>query len=320
MLVRQGNGILVEMGGRRFRFDPGRLVKDEVCMVSHAHSDHLPSGLKHPHALCSDITRDFIGLRKGKPVQTYTDAQVTMLDAGHIPGSTMFLVDGERRVLYTGDFCTRDRETAKGAKPVKCDVMIMEATYGEPRYVFPDHAEVMSAAKEWLEELLGHGRSAVLLAYPLGKSQELAAGFRDLPLLLHPTIAENNRLLNRYGYDLAVGEFTGPRHEPFVYITSGINADKARVGPMIEQGARTAAFTGWALDGGFISRSGSFHAFPVSDHCGFDELLAFVKACSPEKVYTTHGFAAELAAHIRKELGIDAQPLVKRQGTIDQFC
>ena len=320
MLVRQGNGILVEMDGRRFRFDPGRLVRDEVCMVSHAHSDHLPSGLKHPHALCSDITRDFIGLRKGKQVQTYTDRQVTMLDAGHIPGSSMFLVEGERRVLYTGDFCTRDRQSIKGARPVKCDILVMEATYGDPLYVFPDRDEIMSAARDWLVDLLAHGRSAVLFAYPLGKSQELAAAFRDLPVLLHPTVAENNRLLNRHGYDLVSEEYTGPQHDPFVYITPGLSADKARVKPMIEQGARMAQFTGWALRGGSSPIRGTFNAFPASDHCGFDELLAFAKACGPEAIYTTHGSTQQLAFHIKKELGIDAQPLSKRQRTIDQFC
>jgi len=61
-------------------------------------------------------------------------------------------------------------------------------------------------------------------------------------------------------------------------------------------------------------------AFPLSDHCGFDELMEFVRRCSPKKVFTTHGFAKELAMHIRRDLGIDAQPLVSRQRTLDHFC
>jgi putative mRNA 3-end processing factor len=320
MIVRHGNGILVEMDGRRFRFDPGRLVQGDVCMISHAHTDHIPSGMRHREALCSEITREFVQLRRGKELSPVTDDRVEVLDAGHIPGSSMFLVSGERTVLYTGDLCTRDRECMKGARPVKCDVLVIEATYGQPHYVFPDHREVIAAARDWLEDLLAEGRCAILYAYPLGKSQELAAAFRDLPLAMSHAVAENNALLNRHGFDLPVQEHPGPRHDPFVYITSGPSADRERVDTLVRNGARTASFTGWALDRAFQSRSGAFKAFPVSDHCGFDELLGFVDACGPEVVYTVHGFTHQLASHIRKDLGIDAQPLVRRQGTLDQFC
>jgi len=37
-------------------------------------------------------------------------------------------------------------------------------------------------------------------------------------------------------------------------------------------------------------------------------------------VFTTHGFTKELAMHIRKDLGIEAQPLISRQRTLDHFC
>jgi putative mRNA 3-end processing factor len=66
--------------------------------------------------------------------------------------------------------------------------------------------------------------------------------------------------------------------------------------------------------------SGTDESFPLSDHCGYDELMGFVRKCAPEVVFTTHGFAKEFASKIRKELGIDAQPLVAKQRTLDHFC
>jgi len=320
-LIQLGNGVLIEMDGRKFRFDPKRVTAEDVCMISHAHSDHLPTSFKRLAAICSPITRDFVGLRKGKEIELYSNECVKMYEAGHIAGSKMFLVQGERRVLYTGDFCTREKEHTKAARPHKCDELIIEATYGRPEYVFPDHSEIMSIARDWLEDITENNGCAIVFAYPLGKSQELAFALRDLPLTFHPTIAENNKILRKHGYDISIVEYDSERAKPpFVYVTSGFGKDAARVESLRKHGAKTAAFSGWALDRGFSRQSHLDEAFPVSDHCGFNELVEFVRLCGPERVFTTHGFAKELAAHLRRSLGVQAQPLVARQRTLDHFC
>lgn len=320
-MIQLGNGILIEMNGCSFRFDPKRVLPDEISMISHAHSDHLPSSFKQMSAICSPVTRDMIKARRNKEIVICSDDRVTELEAGHIAGSRMFLVDGETSVLYTGDFCTREKEQTKAAKPRKCDILITEATYGKPHYVFPDHDEIMSIARDWLRDIVGKDGCAVLYAYPLGKSQELSAYLKDLPLVLHPAIAANNRILHKHGYDLVQKEYDGHGTKPpFVYITSGMGKDAARVQSLKKHGAKTAAFSGWALDRGFMYQSGVDEAFPISDHCGFDELIEFVRRCSPQKVFTNHGFSKEFAMHVRRSLGIQAQPLVARQRTLDHFC
>ncbi|MEM2891725.1 MAG: MBL fold metallo-hydrolase RNA specificity domain-containing protein [Thermoplasmata archaeon] len=320
--MQLGNGILVEVEGHKYRFDPKRVLPSETSMVSHAHSDHLPSSFRHDELVCSEITRDYLSLRCKKDARVVSDRRVTMIDAGHVPGSTMFLLCGETRVLYTGDFCTRDKVHTKGARPRKCDVLITEATYGKPHYVFPDYEEMMSAVRDWLGDIVGRGGSAVLLAYPLGKSQELAIALRDMPIAFHPSIAENNAVLARHGYDIPVRQLDPhlARRQPVVYVTSGYGRDFARVQVLRKRGAKVAAFSGWALDREFIRSSVADEAFPLSDHCGFDELMEFVRRCAPSKVFTTHGFAREFAMHVRSELGIDAQPLLSRQRTLDHFC
>jgi putative mRNA 3-end processing factor len=297
------------------------MLPGDVSMISHAHTDHLPTSFKQNRAICSPITKDFVKVRRGKEIEICSDPRVKMLDAGHITGSNMFLLKGRQDILYTGDYCTRNKNQTKAAKPHKCDVLITEATYGKPRYVFPDHDEIMSIVRDWIEDITRHGGSAVLFAYPLGKSQELAAALKDLPLVFHVRISENNKVLRRHGYDLPAKEYDGSGpSRPVVYMTSGYGADLARVESLRKRGAKTAAFSGWALDKDFIRSSRVDEAFPVSDHCGFDELMEFVRKCGPEKVFTTHGFAKEFATHVRRELGIDAQPMVARQRTLDHFC
>jgi putative mRNA 3-end processing factor len=318
-MIQLGNGILLEMDGCKFRFDPKRVQVDDVSMISHAHMDHLPTSFKRLAAICSPVTRDFVEARRKKSIEACSDPRVKMLEAGHIAGSNMFLVDGEKKVLYTGDFCTREKEHTRAASPQRCDVLIMEATYGKPRYVFPAHGEVMSMARDWLSDILRRDGTAILFAYPLGKSQELTATLRDMPLVLHQAIAENNRILMRHGYDLPDTEFVSP-DPPFVYITSGQGKDAPRVESLRKHGAKTAAFSGWALDRNFNHQMRVDEAFAISDHCGYDELLEFARKCRPREIFTTHGFARELAVQIKKTLGIDAQPMVARQRTLDHFC
>jgi len=323
MTVRlsHGNGVLVEMDGLRFRFDPRRVLEGETSMISHAHSDHLPTSFKRSGAVCSAITRDFGKVRRRKHIEAERHKQVEPLEAGHIAGSNMFLVRGEKRVLYTGDFCTRRKEHTAPARPCRCDMLVMEATYGLPRYVFPDHAELMGIVRDWLDDLLSRGRSAVLFAYPLGKAQELASCLTDMHVTVDPVIAANNEVLNRHGYDLPTAQLDlGKTHPPVVHVTSASARARPSVGQLAKRGACTAGFSGWALDSGFAYRSGLDEAFPLSDHCGYDELMEFVEKCGPEKVFTMHGFAKELAARIRTELGISAQPLIARQRTLDHFC
>lgn len=318
-MIQLGNGILLQMDGCRFRFDPKRVQADDVSMISHAHTDHLPTSFKRLAAVCSPVTRDFVKARRKKSIEACSDARVKMLDAGHIPGSNMFLVEGENKALYTGDFCTREKESTRAASPKKCDILIMEATYGKPRYVFPAHDEMMSIARDWLSDIIRRDGTAVLFAYPLGKSQELTATLRDMPLVLNQAIAENNRILRRHGFDLVDREFDSPK-PPFVYITSGYGKDVTRVASLRKHGAKTAAFSGWAMDRGFSRQMGVDEAFAISDHCGYNELLEFARKCRPDMVFTTHGFARELAIQIKRTLGIDALPMVARQRTLDHFC
>jgi putative mRNA 3-end processing factor len=320
-LIRSGNGIVVDLQGRRFRFDPRRIVEEDLNMISHAHSDHIPSSFRSREVICSEITRDLVRVRRRKELDLIEDDHVRMFDAGHIPGSNMFLVRGDKTVLYTGDYCTRRKPHLKPARPHKCDILVTEATYGRSRYVFPDHDDTIKEVRDWLRDLLAQGHSAVLYAYPLGKSQELAAALKDFPLRVNGSIAENNRVLSNHGYDLCTEELKQADHSmPCVYLTSGMGRERATVSKLKNGGAKTAMFSGWTLNSGFRYSSAADRGFPLSDHCGFDELLEFVRGCGPETVYTTHGFVKEFAKAVRDELGIESRPLIAKQRMIDQFC
>ena len=59
------------------------------------------------------------------------DWEATLHVAGHIPGAAMVEIDTpDLKVLWSGDLDTRDSPNVTGAKPIECDVLCLEGTYG----------------------------------------------------------------------------------------------------------------------------------------------------------------------------------------------
>lgn len=289
-----------------------------VAFVSHAHFDHLA---RHQRALVSEATARLIRARyPGIPeLEAHPFSQkfawknrahLTLLPSGHIAGAAMLLAEAAPgRLLYTGDFKLREGLSAERCQPVPADTLIMETTYGLPQYCFPPSSEVMQRLIRFCQEGLQEGEIPVLLAYSLGKSQEIiqtlvAAG---LPVMAHRAVAEMTAVYRALGQAFPeLARWQPEKAAGHVVVcppnVSGSTALK-RMRPR-----RVAAVTGWAMDPGAVHRLNCDVAFPLSDHAGFDDLLAMVETVQPERVYTLHGFAREFAASLR-ERGLEAWAL-----------
>jgi putative mRNA 3-end processing factor len=99
---------------------------------------------------------------------------ITYLDAGHIPGSAMIKIEGEKTVLYTGDIKLSDTLLMKGASldDVECDVLIMESTYGDRDH--PDREKIEREFVEKVREIIENKGFAVLPVFAVGRTQEIA--------------------------------------------------------------------------------------------------------------------------------------------------
>ncbi|RLF03205.1 MAG: MBL fold metallo-hydrolase [Thermoprotei archaeon] len=99
---------------------------------------------------------------------------VEVYDAGHIPGSASFLLDIDgKKVLYTGDFNTRDTCLLEGSAPPmhEADIIIMEATYS--LYDHPPRDVVEKAFIGCIEEVLDGGGVVLIPSFSVGRSQEI---------------------------------------------------------------------------------------------------------------------------------------------------
>jgi DNA ligase-1 len=294
---------------------------EEICFVSHAHSDHTAL---HREIILSAPTSKLMHARiPGEWVERIQEFaakhavrgprgefNITLTPAGHIFGSAMSLIEADGgSLLYTGDFKMRRGLSAEPCVPVRADTLIMETTYGQPKYRFPPTAEVIQGVIRFCREALDNDETPVLLGYSLGKSQEILCGLGEagLPIMLHGTV---HRLTKIY-------ESFGQSFPPYEKYEAGAARGKVLLcPPNVSNSAmlrslgkvRLAVLTGWAVDPNCRFRYQAHAAFPLSDHADFPDLIELVKQVQPKKVYTLHGFASDFAQTLR-DLGYDAQAL-----------
>ena len=295
--------------------------------ISHAHSDHVA---RHPEVLCTPATARFLHVRIpgkrlihelpfGTPLPLDFGVTATLHPAGHILGSSQILLESAEHgsLLYTGDFKLRPGLAAEPCATPRADTLIMETTFGLPRYVMPPESEIIAQLIAFCHQAVADGATPALLCYSLGKSQEVlrALAAAQLPVMLH---SETHRLTRIY-------QQLGVEFPPFREFEQRDVAGHIVICPAHSSGllsripyVRTAVITGWALDPGAIYRHRCTAAFPLSDHADYPSLLKFVERVQPKRVFTVHGFAQEFAATLRQR-GIDALAL-GRPNQLDLFA
>jgi putative mRNA 3-end processing factor len=310
----------LRVSGSPLHLDARRRV--ECAFVSHAHGDHIG---RHDRTIATAPTLALMRHRLGEPKRRKTEAlpagfrapfglgelTLELFAAGHVLGSAQIRVTGRSGVAlgYTGDLCTEPTHAAERAEVMSCDVLVLESTFGLPRYVFPPKGEVLAAVRKFVDDALSDGVTPVLLGYAVGKAQEILkylsdAGYRCAS---HPVVHAVNRVYEAHGVALPNVRALppeGPEAGEVVVAPPHLARSPAMRGV---RRRRTAILTGWAVDGARFFR-GADAAFPLSDHADFPSLLAYAKATGASRVLTVHGHADGLAAALRKE-GLRAEPL-----------
>jgi Cft2 family RNA processing exonuclease len=300
--------------------DPGQPVSRAI--LSHAHSDHAVAGHAEIWATPETIALyrrrhpEWVGtarpLAYGETAEAGA-AKLTLFPAGHVLGSAQVrLEEAGRSLLYTGDFKRRFSATARRMESPVSDILLTETTFGLPVFRFPPREVLQERLVAACRVALEEGKTPVLLAYALGKSQEAAAILTaaGIPTVLHGAAW---KLTPEY----AAAGFSFPLSRPYEQGPPGpgealiVPPSCART-PVVQKIKQRCVIylSGWALRPASRADFDADVRLPMSDHADFEELLAHVRQVAPETVLTMHGYAGDFA-RILSNRGVQAVPLAE---------
>ena len=266
------------------------------------------------------------------------ETELRIHSAGHIPGSLMFELQAEKNLLFTGDFNINDTRLVKGTKPVKCDILFLETTYAGREH--PPRQQLEKQFLEKIEEVVGRGGVAVIPAFAVSRSQEIAivlrkAGFnvwfdgmgrkvskmfmkypKELrsPDELKKAINKINFIHSEHGRKMAL--------KGDVILTSSGMMDGGpvlRYMNKLKSDKKSAVLlTGYQVEGtnsrlliekGKLDFYGvkedvvcEVEYFDFSAHAGHSELIDFARRCNPETIVLFHGDNREIIVEPLQEI------------------
>jgi Cft2 family RNA processing exonuclease len=290
-----------------------------TVFVSHAHADHCS---RADRIVCTPETaalhearrgrREVLVVPYGEAVQS-GDAEIVLHSAAHCLGAAMLEVRTAHGVLvYTGDFKLRSNPCTPPSAIPRCDVLVTECTFGEPRYLFPPDDALVRELCAFADSALATHATPVVLAYALGKGQEVLHHLTShgFDVVLHGAIANMCRLHVELGHPFpGPGVWTRYRRGEVgrrVLLTTPNTRNTAMVQGLAKK--RIVHLTGWALHPGAHNLfKGCDLVLPLSDHADYDELVRTARESGARRIYTVHGpetFAGRLRA-----LGMNAEHL-----------
>lgn len=318
--VVYGKGLYVKASEVNILLDSAslRVHGNSISCISHAHTDHTQGVRTRLNMMSMETGKliesyaghiDFKHINNGERAKISDDVVIEAEQSGHILGSCQFVIDWDGyRIAYTGDINTYETLITEPAKPVDCDELIIEATYGDPNYIFPEREIIYSSIVSWITRCLKQGALPAFRVYPIGKAQEiiaLANEYTKVPVIVDQRVWKACEVYNYFGKGLKC--ISAESEEGYEILSSGECIYVAgRKSPTPYKKEAWAVATGWALRQRFWLYEAQF---PLSNHSDFKGLVNYVLSIKPKKVYVVHGFVRNLTKFLNRN-GVNAIPLI----------
>lgn len=275
-----------------------------MCFVSCAHA---AGASRHGQLIATAATLALLGPDAGAGgarlsvpyAQPFTlgTIRLELLRSGHALGSAALLASvAGQRFLYAGAVNPHGGGLGGKAELRPCDVLILDATYGHPRYAFPDIEREVAAARAFALEVTAAGGVAVLLVSSPSKGLDVMGRLSDdthLGFTAHWSIHEAARRLRRIDATLpAARRWSGRPPAGKVLLWP---AEQRRALGTLSGPSRVALISGQAMDPALVSALAVDAAFAWSNQADHDELVAYIEQTGAQTVFATSQHAEELA-------------------------
>jgi len=140
----------------------------------------------YTHADAVASLEHFVGVGYNRAVTVAPGILCTFLDAGHILGSAIVLLEIEEeggctRLVFTGDLGRRDLPILRDPTPApEADVLITESTYGDRLHPPPPEAE--ARLRDLVTATCLHGGKVIIPAFAVGRTQEIVYSLHRLTM------------------------------------------------------------------------------------------------------------------------------------------
>ncbi|MEM2118514.1 MAG: exonuclease, partial [Candidatus Bathyarchaeia archaeon] len=282
----------------------------EKVLMTSATRDLIESLKGSQHLNCGFIeTLDY-----GKTIH-YKDETITLVRSDHIIGAAQVVVeepDGTR-VAYTGDF------RIDGTPIVDADVLVTEATYGNPMCKRQSNADIRELFVGLVEKGLKHGPVHIFGYH--GKLQEAMqilhnAGIRATKFASEKVFLASQVCL-KHGMQLGHLKLMGDpeaeellkKRAPCIAFCHSYSQYKESVKGF------SITLSGWEFNLPIRENAKNTYTVALSDHSDYNGLMEYIRRSKPKLVITDNyrdGHATTFAKEIQKNLGIPAKALPKR--------
>ena len=280
--------------------------------------------IPYTNADVKEAEHSYVIVEPGKKKELGDNYSVHFHSAGHIPGSLMFELVGDKQLLFTGDLNVVDTRLVKGTKPVNCDILFMEGTYAGREH--DNRKQLEQKFLEKIDEVINRGGKVIIPAFAVARSQEIllvlnktrhdiwfdGMGKKISKLYLkYPKYVRSVEDLRKSMKKINVVQSEQSRKSAMkgdVIVTSSGMMDGGPVlsymNKLKNDKKSAVLLTGYQVEGTnsrLLIEKGELNFYGViekvhcevqyydfSAHAGHSELVEFARQCSPEKIILFH--------------------------------
>jgi putative mRNA 3-end processing factor len=279
----------------------------DVCFVSSA--DRL-AGRGHGQLIATAATLALITRSRGvsdsvlavpygRPF-TLGTRRLELICSGAGPGAASLLIEVDgKRVLYAGAVNPHGGGLAGPADTRSCDTLIIDASYGDPRFEFPGIDEVTAETIAVARATIERGAAAVLLVHTTGKGIDVAGPLvaAGLAVRAHRSIHHAAQRLRREHQTPAIKRWSGsaPASGEGFALLWPVRALDRLDRTTLPEGSELTLLSGDAVDPRVVGGLDIDRALPWSARADYRELLDYIESTGATRIYLTDRYAEALA-------------------------